>query len=89
MVKKQQEMQTLVSLRWVTDSRLSDEGPSELTHDPAELMIAQDKELRELITQDVERTLQELSFFTEPCVKEALEDLLYLWAKDNVEFGYR
>lgn len=33
--------------------------------------------------------MQEMDFFTLEPVKEALMNLLYLWAKDNVEFGYR
>jgi len=52
-------------------------------------MLQQDKELRELIKQDVDRTMQEKEFFTLLPVKDALQNLLYLWAKDNVDFGYR
>lgn len=33
--------------------------------------------------------MQELALFTIPEVKQCLEDLLYLWAKDNHDFGYR
>ena len=81
-------MQTLINLRWATDDLSNQTGPSEV-QDPVEVLSTQDKELRELITQDVERTMQENHFFTLPIVKKTLEDLLYLWAKDNVEFGYR
>ena len=81
-------MQTLINLRWATDDLSDKTGPAEV-FDPMEVLSTQDKELRELITQDVDRTMQENHFFTLPVVKKALEDLLYLWAKDNVEFSYR
>ena len=45
--------------------------------------------MREIITKDVDRTLQEIEFFTRPDVKEKLSDILYLWARDNLEYGYR
>lgn len=48
-----------------------------------------DKELRDLVKQDVERTMQDLEFFTSDDAKAGLSNVLYLWAKDNVEFGYR
>ena len=46
-------MQELVSLRWATDSS-TQVGPGE---DPDELLRTQDRELRELIKQDVDRTM--------------------------------
>ena len=48
-----------------------------------------DKELRELVKQDVDRTMQDCEFFTSEDVKDELSNVLYLWGKDNVEFGYR
>ena len=48
-----------------------------------------DKELRDLVRQDVERTMQDCEFFTSAEAKAGLSNVLYLWAKDNVEFGYR
>jgi len=48
-----------------------------------------DKELRDLVRQDVERTMQDCEFFTSDEAKAGLSNVLYLWAKDNVEFGYR
>ena len=48
-----------------------------------------DKELRELVKQDVDRTMQDCDFFTSEEVKDELSNVLYLWGKDNVEFGYR
>ena len=53
MIQKQAEMQTLVNLRWTADSST---GPAE-RGDPADHQAVKDKELRELITQDVDRTL--------------------------------
>lgn len=85
MQKKQAEMQTLVNLRWNADSS---SGPAERM-DPGDQQVVNDKELRELVTQDVDRTLQEVPLFTNSVVKGQLEDLLYLWARDNGEFGYR
>jgi TBC1 domain family protein 5 len=45
--------------------------------------------LRDLIRQDIDRTLQDLEIFTDYEVKENLKNILYLWAKDNNEFSYR
>ena len=33
--------------------------------------------------------MQEIDYFTRPDVKDHLFNILYLWAKDNTEFGYR
>ena len=52
-------------------------------------MINQDRELREVIKQDIDRTVQDNEFFTREGVKTQLMNILYLWAKDNNEFGYR
>ena len=89
MLKKQAEMQTLVNLRWATGSSHEKRNEEQIQPDPAEQLFTKDKELRDLITQDVERTMQEVALFTKPEVKGCLENLLYLWAKDNAEFGYR
>ena len=72
-------------MRWETDS--PQEPP--LITSPEDKLRQQDKELRELIKQDVDRTMQENSFFTLPEVNAQLQDMLYLWAKDNIEYGYR
>mmetsp|Transcript_6954 Transcript_6954/g.11698 ORF Transcript_6954/g.11698 Transcript_6954/m.11698 type:complete len:151 (-) Transcript_6954:332-784(-) len=60
----------------------------EKTH-PELLSVLLDKELRDLIRQDVDRTLQELEYFQSLEVKAELTNILYLWAKDNPETGYR
>ena len=46
MEEQQEEMSTLVNLRWATAN--SAEGPND-TNDPVEAMRLQDKELRDLI----------------------------------------
>jgi len=48
-----------------------------------------DKELRNLIKKDVDRTLQETPFFREEAVKEKMNELLYLWAQYYPAFGYQ
>lgn len=42
-----------------------------------------DKEMRELITQDIDRTSQEYDVFTQKKVKDILIGILFLWAKEN------
>jgi TBC1 domain family protein 5 len=42
-----------------------------------------DKEMRELITQDIDRTSQEYDFFCQKRVKDILISILFLWAKEN------
>jgi hypothetical protein len=42
-----------------------------------------DKEVRDLITQDIERTSQEYEFFTKKKVKDILIGILFIWAKEN------
>ena len=57
--------------------------------DPDLQLINQDKELRDVIRQDIDRTVQDNEFFTRDSVKDQLMNILYLWAKDNNDFGYR
>ena len=57
--------------------------------DPDLLILNQEKELRDVIRQDIDRTLQEYELFTKPEIKKNLSNILYLWAKDNNEFSYR
>ena len=52
-------------------------------------MVTKDKELRDIIQKDIDRTMQDVDFFTSEHVKGQMFDILYLWAKDNNEFGYR
>ena len=83
-------MAPLINLRWQTNNigkGASGDTPKET--DPLEKMQELDKELRELVKQDVDRTMQDNDFFTKDEVKDELSNILYLWSKDNVEFGYR
>jgi len=57
--------------------------------DPELQAIQQDKDLRELIKQDIDRTCQEIEFFERESVKESLSNILYMWSKDNHDVGYR
>ena len=59
------------------------------SQDPQLRMLHEDRELREIIRQDIDRTVQEIDFFVRPDVKEKLSNILYLWARDNNEYGYR
>ena len=51
--------------------------------------VVKDKELREIIKQDIDRTLQDIDFFTKQEIKDNLSNILYLWSKDNSDFSYR
>jgi hypothetical protein len=51
--------------------------------------LVKDKELREIIKQDIDRTSQDIDFFTKQEIKENLSNILYLWSKDNSDFSYR
>lgn len=86
MLQEQEDLQALDSLRWASTEG---SGRAQSQMDATQVLKQQDKELRELITQDVDRTMQEQEFFTDEQMKEQLSNLLYLWGKDNVEFGYR
>lgn len=47
-------------------------------------------EIKHLIRKDVDRTMQEYSFFTdENNVKSQMCDLLYIWARENPEYKYQ
>ena len=61
----------------------------EESKDPMMKVLGDDSELREIITKDIDRTVQEIDFFTREDVKEALSNILYLWAQENNEYGYR
>eukprot|EP00352_Strombidinopsis_acuminata_P006016 CAMPEP_0176357920 /NCGR_PEP_ID=MMETSP0126-20121128/15148_1 /TAXON_ID=141414 ORGANISM="Strombidinopsis acuminatum, Strain SPMC142" /NCGR_SAMPLE_ID=MMETSP0126 /ASSEMBLY_ACC=CAM_ASM_000229 /LENGTH=76 /DNA_ID=CAMNT_0017711795 /DNA_START=410 /DNA_END=640 /DNA_ORIENTATION=+ len=45
--------------------------------------------MRELITQDVERTCQEFDFFRTKKTKDILIAILFLWGKENPDYGYK
>lgn len=45
--------------------------------------------MREIITQDIERTDQEYDFFTQKQVKDSLISILFLWSKENPEISYK
>ena len=83
--KQYEEAEELFNLKLQTS-----EGPIEDQDlDPDLLILNQEKELRDVIRQDIDRTLQEFDIFTKPEIKENLSNILYLWAKDNNEFSYR
>lgn len=48
-----------------------------------------DKEVRDLITQDIERTSQEFEFFTQKRTKDILTGILFLWASENQDIQYK
>lgn len=51
--------------------------------------LFKDKEMRELITQDIDRTNQEYDFFQLKQVKDILIGILFMWAKENAEISYK
>ena len=48
-----------------------------------------DDEVRHLIRKDVDRTMQELEFFNDETIRDAMCDLLYIWACENPEYLYQ
>ena len=49
----------------------------------------QEKEMKDLIKQDVSRTLQEFDHFRKVETKDLLTQLLYLWGRENPDYGYK
>lgn len=49
----------------------------------------QEKEMKDLIKQDVSRTLQEFNYFHKVEVKDLLTQLLFLWGRENPDYGYK
>ncbi|KAL1961365.1 hypothetical protein VTO42DRAFT_93 [Malbranchea cinnamomea] len=52
-------------------------------------ILRQDESIRNEISQDVERCLQENDFFRKPCTKTRMLDILFIYAKLNPDLGYR
>jgi len=52
--------------------------PSVIEKDPEAM---REKEMRELVKQDVDRTCQEFAYFRKQSTKDALTQILYLWGK--------
>lgn len=42
-----------------------------------------------MIRKDVDRTMQELALFNDESIKDAMCDLLYIWARENPEYLYQ
>ncbi|KAI5295693.1 hypothetical protein KEM52_000518 [Ascosphaera acerosa] len=51
--------------------------------------LRNDEALREEISQDVERCMQDNHYFRDPRTKRRMLDILFVWAKVNPEIGYR
>ena len=49
----------------------------------------QEKEMKALIWQDVSRTLQEFDYFQKTETKDLVSQLLYLWGRENPDYGYK
>lgn len=45
--------------------------------------------MKALIWQDVSRTLQEFTYFTKTQTKDLMSQLLYLWGRENPDYGYK
>ena len=48
-----------------------------------------EKEMKDLIKQDVSRTLQEFNYFHRVETKDLLMTLLFLWGRQNPDYGYK
>lgn len=48
-----------------------------------------DRETKELIKQDVLRTLQEFEYFKRTSTRDTLTQILYLWAAEHPDPGYK
>lgn len=59
------------------------------TQDTELKMVTKDRELRDIIHKDLDRTMQDIEFFTSQEIKNKMYDVLYLWSKDNPDYGYR
>ena len=51
--------------------------------------MKEDREVQNLIRKDVERTMQEIHLFKDKSVQRAMEEILYIWAKEYPEFKYQ
>lgn len=60
-------------------------APKPKTDEKSEL----EKEMKDLIKQDVSRTLQEFNYFHKVEVKDLLTQLLFLWGRENPDYGYK
>ena len=45
-----------------------------------------EKEMRDMIKQDVDRTLQEHNYFLQKKNKDVLSECLFLWGRENPEY---
>lgn len=51
--------------------------------------MKEDREVQNLIRKDVERTMQEVALFKDKTIQKAMEEVLYIWAKEYPEFKYQ
>jgi TBC1 domain family protein 5 len=51
-------------------------------------MTARDEKLKDSINKDVSRTLQEYDLFRNREVRQHMQQMLFIWAKENPEFSY-
>lgn len=49
----------------------------------------QEREMKDLIKQDVSRTLQEFAYFRTVATKDLLTQLLFLWGRENPDYSYK
>ena len=49
----------------------------------------QDNELKQIIRNDIDRTLQEKTLFQDESVKDMMINILFTWAKNNPSISYR
>ena len=54
-----------------------------------DIKAVQEREMKDLIKVDVHRTLQEFDYFHKVEVKDSMTQLLYLWGRENPDYGYK
>lgn len=94
-VDKQAELQPLLDLQLLTSNYGDDDEIRRNAEDceqPEKFeinLVKKERELRDIIQKDMDRTMQDVDFYAQSDTKQKMSDLLYLWAKDNPQFGYR
>lgn len=50
--------------------------------------LNKERDILDVIEQDVNRTMQEFPFFNDPLIKTTFKNMLYMWTMDNTDIGY-
>lgn len=87
---------TYLREKYMGDHRLNDAGLNPELNNPLSQAEEspwnqhfQDGELKRLILQDVVRTFPDLEYFQQPQVRENLANILFIYAREHPDLGYR